>query len=532
MFSALLKTRLQSIFSRFLSGTKKKKQSVGMKIVITLLFVYVFACFIFMFGAQFWQLCAPFHALGIDWFYFCMGEMMAMILMFIGSIFMTQSQIYEAKDNDLLLSMPIAPRAILLSRMLTILLYNLLFELLVFLPMGFVYQEAVGFTASGLISLIVMALSLPFLTLAITCIFSALLTVISSHFRHKSVVTMVLSIAFLGAYFYVYSRISIYMQLLILNGDTLAEKMKAAAPLYWISASIANGNFVYLILGLIICIVPFLLVYAVLSYSFIAIATRKQGFSKIKYREKSLTVSGLKWAMLKKELRHFGASPVYMMNASLGVLVVLVGVIVAIVKRNDLLFYLSALSDLTLTRNISLLMGIVIAVTACTNIITAPSISLEGKYLWISRSIPVRTRDVLMAKVNLHLIITVPVSLIASVLICIFYPTGILNTLIIILLPAVTNLFFAFFGLIINLHLPKFDWVSETAAVKQSASTMVAMLGSMALVIILGLLYGFLLSPFVSLTAYAGIVTILITLLSCLLYKDIITKGIVLFEKF
>ena len=50
------------------------------------------------------------------------------------------------------------------------------------------------------------------------------------------------------------------------------------------------------------------------------------------------------------------------------------------------------------------------AVTAClmasTNYITAPSISLEGRTLWILRSLPVSAWDVLVSKLMLHLLVT------------------------------------------------------------------------------------------------------------------------------
>ena len=44
----------------------------------------------------------------------------------------------------------------------------------------------------------------------------------------------------------------------------------------------------------------------------------------------------------------------------------------------------------------------------------------------------------------------------------------------------------AFLGLIVNLHLPKLDYINETAVVKQSAATSVFMLSGMASTVALG----------------------------------------------
>ena len=52
-------------------------------------------------------LCAPLHAAGLGWLYFAMMGLIAVLLGAFGSVFTTYSTLYLAKDNDLLLSLPI-----------------------------------------------------------------------------------------------------------------------------------------------------------------------------------------------------------------------------------------------------------------------------------------------------------------------------------------------------------------------------------------------------------------------------------------
>lgn len=54
--------------------------------------------------------------MGLTWLYFAMAGTMALALSMLGSVFMTQAQLYDAKDNERLLSMPIPPKYILLTR--------------------------------------------------------------------------------------------------------------------------------------------------------------------------------------------------------------------------------------------------------------------------------------------------------------------------------------------------------------------------------------------------------------------------------
>ena len=52
----------------------------------------------------------------------------------------------------------------------------------------------------------------------------------------------------------------------------------------------------------------------------------------------------------------------------------------------------------------------------------------------------------------------------------------------------------ALLGVVVNLRFPRFDYLNETAVIKQSMSTMICMFGSMAVVLVLSLVYALLLS--------------------------------------
>ena len=78
------------------------------------------------------SLCAPLLSAGLGWLYFALAGILAVVLAVVGSVFLTQATLYEAKDNELLLSLPIPPSKILLARMLSLYVQNFLFGGLVF----------------------------------------------------------------------------------------------------------------------------------------------------------------------------------------------------------------------------------------------------------------------------------------------------------------------------------------------------------------------------------------------------------------
>ena len=102
MLMTLIKIRLQGILLRQTKSSKKKGNSIGKLILFGLLFAYVGVVFIGMFGMLFYSLIEPFSMMGIEWLYFALMALFIILLCFIGSIFLTHHEIYEAKDNELL----------------------------------------------------------------------------------------------------------------------------------------------------------------------------------------------------------------------------------------------------------------------------------------------------------------------------------------------------------------------------------------------------------------------------------------------
>ena len=113
---------------------------------------------------------------------------------------------------------------------------------------------------------------------------------------------------------------------------------------------------------------------------------------------------------------------------------------------------------------------------------SAPSISLEGKNLWIAKSLPVKPVRILMAKVNMHIVTgSVPVCVTALVL-NILLPMGTAARILTFLLPLCFNAAVGFLGVIMNLRFPRLDWTNEAAAVKQGMAPFLTLFLAMFLI--------------------------------------------------
>lgn len=528
MLRKLVEVRLSAIyFSMLRSG--RKKSSVGRHILLALLGIYLVGVIVFFTGMMFSAICEPFHSLGLDWLYFGMMIMGAFVLMVVGSIFFAQSQLYEARDNEMLLSLPVPVGAILGSRMIILYLINLVYATVVMLPGMVVYAMKISVSAVQTVFFCATWLLLPLPALSVSCLIGALLALISSKMKHKSLVVFVLYLAFLGLYFYGYSQLMNGLSFIMGSGGVIAEAIKSyALPVYHMSDALASGNVGYFLLSLLYMIVPFAVVYTVLSLTFERILTAKRGGKRTVYREKSLKVSGLGMALVKKEWQHYIASSGYMLNSSVGGILLVIAAVFLFVKKEYIYTLITMLPQLSDQLPVFAVIGITGMLSM--NIISAPSVSLEGRSLWILKTCPVSAMDVLLAKANLHMLISAPFSLSASVLAIAITKPDFIMGLILLLIPLAVSALDGLFGVFVNIQLPKLDFISETNVVKNSASVTICMLGQMVYGWVPGLVYVFVLAKWISPFIFLLIYFVLTLVLSRLIFVWLKTKGAALFE--
>ena len=122
MLKLLLKKQLTEIFRNYFHDPKKNRARPKAGIIgYILLFVIIMVGLLGgMFTALSLALCAPLSAAGMDWLYFALMGLLAILLGTFGSVFNTFSCLYLSKDNDLLLSLPIPVNMIMASRLLTV----------------------------------------------------------------------------------------------------------------------------------------------------------------------------------------------------------------------------------------------------------------------------------------------------------------------------------------------------------------------------------------------------------------------------
>lgn len=525
MLRALLKKQALELGAFFYqsgkSGRRRSKLVIALYVLL-MLYVAVVLCGMFYFTAQ--ALCAPLVGAGMGWLYFAMMGVTATAVGALGSVFMAYSGLYQARDNELLLAMPIPTWQILFARMTGLYAMALLMEAAVLVPTVVVYQTVVGFNAAALVCGIALLFLLPLLAVVLSCLLGWAIALAAGRMRHRTAPVVLLSLGGIALYYYGIMRLNSYLQYLLVNSQTVGDKFQRFLyPLYEMGRA-ACGNFLSLLIFAALTLAVFALTCRLLERSFLRIATTKRGGVKGKYREGAVRVRSLDRALLGRELGRFWASPTYVLNCGLGSVFLLAGAVLALVKGDVLRSTLGQLPGLPGT----LITCATVGFMAATAPVTAPSVSLEGRSLWVIQSLPVAPWRVLRAKLTVHLLVTGIPALVFAAVLCGVLGLDAVTAALTLAFSLLAVLLLGAVGLAANLKLPNLTWTNETVAVKQGASVLVTMLVGWGILFALAGLY-FLAGETLGETAFLALCTALAAALALGLLTWLRRRGAAIF---
>ena len=148
-------------------------------------------------------MCSPLTSIGLDWLYFDIMTLMALLFGVFGGVFNTYSSLYKAKDNDLMLSLPIPTRYILLSRLIGVYLMGLMFSASVMLPADIVYFVVAKPAFAGVFGSLLLTVLVSVFVFILSCALGWVVAKVSSKLKSKSLIIVVLSLVFFGLYYFV-----------------------------------------------------------------------------------------------------------------------------------------------------------------------------------------------------------------------------------------------------------------------------------------------------------------------------------------
>ena len=524
MLKTLVKKQLMEIFrSYFYNAKTNQKRSKNAVVGYIVLFAFVMIVIIGgMFTVMSLALCVPLAQVGMSWLYFAIMSLMATFLGAFGSVFNTYAGLYAAKDNDLLLSLPIPVRTLMASRLLGVYLMGLMYSAVVIVPAVIVYWMRVSAAPRYILGGVLLTVLISIFVLTLSCALGWVVAKVSRKLKHKSFITVIVSLAGLAIYYFFVFKAQTAIEQLVANAAVYGEKIKGAAHPLYVFGLTGTGDVTAMLLSAAVIIALFALTWTLLSRSFLQITTASGASGKAVYREKAVKRRSIDGALFGKELARFTASPNYMLNSGLGILLLPISGILLLWKGGTVV---SLLNEVFTSQSgcAEVLLCTGVCAIASMNDMATPSVSLEGKSLWLAQSLPVKPWQVLRAKLKVQLALTALPALVP--LACMAFILPVTAALPLVFAEALAYIAFsACLGLTLGVARANLTWTSELMPIKQSLAVTIALFGGWLYAIVFAGLYlwqGWKLGA----AAYLAIAAAVTLAVTALLLRWLKTKG-------
>ncbi len=531
---SLIKACMTSDMNLFKIKTKNKKFSILLPIILA---IYL----MFTIGASSYQMFEKLAPLHLEYIILSLFIFGTFFITLTEGVYKASSLIFNCKDDNLLLSLPIKRRTVLFVRIFKFYIFELLFNSIFMLPAMVVYVIFIkSISVTYIILSIIMLLTLPIIPIIISCFIGAITSSLSSKFKYKNLVEIITAIVLLLFIFALSFKMSDFIKHLAKNATSLNDLItKIYYPAGVYVKLIAEFNIIdlliYILVNIILCIIS---IY-VLSKFYFKInsrlksvgTTNKVNVSNLTIRSKSKTKS-----LVKKELNTFFKTPVFIVNSGFGLIMFMIFVFALVFKFDSLIPFVTnketglGISKDLIMNNLSILILALILITGYMTSITNSVISLEGRSINILKSLPVKVETILMSKIYACLIITTPILLIGNIILFIKFKISIIESILLLLLLVLVPLVSHFIGILVNLRYPKLDADNATEIVKQSTSSLVSvMLGIIFAIINIGIIYAAI--NHISSILLLIIEVIVYIIIDIILYLCLINKGTKRFNK-
>ena len=483
---------------RYSAGRNSSKSK---KILFPLLLSIIF---MFAIGQYYYLIADGLSKLNLTYIMLSVALLVPCSFTLIEGIYKSQGILFEARDSDLLFSLPISKSRIVFVKEIKFLAFQYLYDLLFILPAFVVY---IFFERPGIsfyILSFLMTFLLPIIPTVIASFLGFLVKKVSVKFKVKKLVqTMITMIIFLCIFFLSFNM-QRFGEYIIENATNINDIISGIYyPIGLYVSLIQKFDFIKFIGLLLINIIPLLLFVAITSKYYFAIVSKSKENATSGVKNKKVTFTIKKNSVLKalimKELKKYFSTPIYMFNTLMGVVIMFIATISMCVNLSGLVKFLTADDAMASVYNMSgmsvllpkIFFGLVIG-TACLSSITSSSISIEGRSFNVLKSLPVSTEKILLSKVLASDIVLVPVMLLSDLIFFMVFRPGILDIISILLATLFMLTLIAIIGLLMNLKYPKLNATSDTEVIKQSASVMMSVfIGITIAICLIGFLAGF-----------------------------------------
>lgn len=476
---SLLKASMTEGMSLFVIGKRNKngrKSSPALPIVLTVLIGFS------VFGYAGIMLDSLAES-GVGFVMLTLFVLITAILTLVEGIYKAGSLLFNCKDDDMMLSLPIKKSTVLFVRVFKLYVFEVAYNALFMLPAMLAYALQMQVDWTFFLASAAALILLPVIPVVLACIIGGIVSGVSAHFKMKNIVQIILTTVILLGVLAVVGNLEGLMAELAKHATSINDLLtKLYYPAGAYVSMVTDFSWLNFIIFLGVNIVLFGLMVLVLGKVYYRINSRvkivKTGAHKLEYEVKKRSVVG---AIIHKELKKFINTPVFVINAGFGLVLFLAATIIISINfeslggllRNYGVESVDGLGDIAKNFAPALLFGLLVMASLMSSI-TSSVISLEGRSFNILKTLPVKPITIIMSKVLTAVLIMMPFILVGDMIMFVRFDFSILQILMILLASFILPMVAEMIGIAMNLKYPKMNAASDAEVVKQSTSPMVA----------------------------------------------------------
>ncbi len=407
-----------------------------------------------------------------------MVSVMGTAVVFFTGITVSQGMLFGFKDYDTLMALPVTERDIVTSKIVVYTIMQYMYASLLVLPAMIIYGVRTGADAFYFVRAVIGFLPFPLMPMVLAAVIGMGMQALTAGKRYGRLLQNIMTILMIVIIYY-FSFQTGYSSAAQEAGTGLAGMLKYLPSARWYVEGAVKGSISSILLNAgigLLMLTAFVLFYA---KTVIRINARMmQGYHVADFKIKKTGASSSLGALIRQERQRYFANFAYFLNTSIGMLLLAGFSFYVIVLKNPLkdalVLLIQEMPDETALVWQTILLSILTAgQMTCT---TGVSISLEGKSLWILKSIPADVREIFAAKLLINIVLILVPSLLSLIGFGIAFRFPLLYYLGGLVLITAGALFISMLGLLINLRFPKLDYDREAVVIKQSLSAFLSVL--------------------------------------------------------
>ena len=405
------------------------------------------------------------------------------LYIFFANIFKIKGVLFDFKDYDLLMSLPIKRRTFIASKMTSLYIVNLLCTLLIMIPGYLAYIEYASLSYNWVFFLLLFAI--PLIPLLLSSIIGIIISWLTSFFKNNNVGSYIVYYALIILVFFTIYKINgLDNTVLVNNSISVVDYFSKYYPLTTLFTELLdNFNIISMLLYLFIPLLFSIIFILFIDYGYLKLRHKMLRQSiKNNYKFKSYNVNSPLISLYKKELKRYFSSPFYVVNTSFGCIIMILLIISMLIFNENIISHFQNIMDFKdiIKNNIVMIISLLFAISSTTN----SSISLEGRCLWIIKTLPVSANKVFISKIMVNLTILIPTIIIVSTFFGIYLNLSLINYIFLFLITMAYSLFTSLLGLLLNLLFPKFDYENEVRVIKQSLPVFLSIVIGIIMVVV------------------------------------------------